>query len=60
MGTKLKNIEFTEDGIYKETYTSSNPRIESVSVKYVGSEDQLNNFLKTVIFDYAKKHKIID
>lgn len=59
---QLKLIEITKNngGKFKETFETDNPYIKKVTFEYSGSEENLTEFLKTLIFDYARKKKIID
>ncbi|SKA94445.1 hypothetical protein SAMN05443428_1168 [Caloramator quimbayensis] len=58
---QLVKIE-NNNNIYKETFNNldNKSRIRTITYTYKGNEDNLNDFLYKIIFDYAKENKIID
>ena len=55
----LKEITKNDKGQIQEVFTTNNLRIKSVTFTYGGNEDNIDNFLTTLIFDYGKKEKLI-
>lgn len=55
-----KNTDRLEDGTMRDNYTTDDPEIVSVSFRYSGTEESLDEFLKTLIMGYARKQKLID
>lgn len=56
----FKEVKKLENGNYERVYTTDNPKFNTVSYEYVGTEEDLTNFLKTLIFNYMRRHKLID
>lgn len=55
----LKEIKRNKKGQIQEFFTTSNPRIKSVTFTYIGKEKDMDNFLKSLILDYGKNEKLI-
>lgn len=43
----------------KEKVIINNGKIRDVTFEYIGTEEDLDNFLRTVIIDYCKRKKLI-
>ena len=57
---KLKGITKNEKGQIQEIFETDNKRFKQVKFTYIGTENSLDNFLTTLITNYAKEHGIID
>ncbi|SMC17492.1 hypothetical protein SAMN02745134_00354 [Clostridium acidisoli DSM 12555] len=57
---KFINLDITNDGYMQENFTCDNPEIGTISFISTGTEEDLTNFLKGMIFDYARRNKLID
>lgn len=57
---KLQEVTQNDRGQFQEVFATDNPRIKDATFTYIGEEDDLTNFLKLIIFDYARENKLID
>lgn len=62
MNGVLIKTEKLENGNMAQTFKTDHPRITQVVIEYkaTATDEDLTNFFKTIIFDYARKHKLID
>lgn len=57
--SNLKEIKKNDKGQIQECFTTSNPRIKSVTFTYAGTEKDMDNFLNSLILNYSKNEKLI-
>ena len=55
----LKEIKKNSIGEMQECFITNNPRIKSVTITYTGQQEDLDNFLKSIILEFGKNGKLI-
>lgn len=56
---KIVEIKKNDQGQIQECFTTNNPRIKNVTFTYAGKEDDMDNFLQSLIIDYSRNEKLI-